>query len=221
MIDIDLYRNRIGTFTHRCRTMKFLRKYEPTNDSANKAGRNTLTATKAVLKLLLILFLVSSPCSSNSEKPKLIQNQILSKKSQFLATVGDISENIVIYNISKKETANFKARYLYGNKQAIKRGIINMHLNIRSLRNKIFEVKNIVKQHNPHILGLSECELRKVGGHFDEDNLKVPGYNLLFPKSWTAHGFARTVVYVKKSLEVEQISDLEDDGAICLAERGI
>ena len=33
-----------------------------------------------------------------------------------------------------------------------------MHLNLRSLRNKVFEV---IKDNNPHILRISECELKK------------------------------------------------------------
>ena len=86
-----------------------------------------------------------------------------------------------------------------------------MHLNIRSLGNKVFELKSLVKEHTPHIFGVSECELRKVDGKFDEERLKIPGYNLLFPKSWNIHGFARVVVYVKKNFEYQQIHDLEDD----------
>ena len=100
---------------------------------------------------------------------------------------------------------------MYGNKQAVRRGIKNFHLNIRSLRNKVFEIKNIIKEHSPHIFGLSECELRKVGGYYDETRLKIPGYSILFPKSWTTHGFARVLVYVKDSLEFEQVKELEDD----------
>ena len=74
-----------------------------------------------------------------------------------------------------------------------------MHLNIRSLANKVSEIKILVKEHTPHIFGISECELKKINGKFDEEILKVPGYNLLFPKSWASHGFARVVVYVKKT----------------------
>ena len=112
----------------------------------------------------------------------------------------------------KKTTTNFFAHYEHGNIKTGPRGIRNAHLNIRSLANKVFEVKNIVKQPNPpHILGLSECELKKMEGQFDESRLKVPGYSVLFPKSWSVHGFARVVIYVKNSLEYQQVSDLEDD----------
>ena len=82
----------------------------------------------------------------------------------------------------KKQTKNFLAKYVNGNKV---KGIYNSHFNIGSLNNKIGEVKNLVKQHSPNILGLSECELRKVNNFYDEDKLKIPGYKVLFPKTWT------------------------------------
>ena len=86
-----------------------------------------------------------------------------------------------------------------------------MHLNIRSLKNKVTEVKNLIKQHNPHIFGLSECELKKVNQKFDETILKVPGYQTIFPKSWASLGQARVVMYVKKTLEFEHVVELENE----------
>ena len=41
--------------------------------------------------------------------------------------------------------------------------------------------------------------------------MKVPGYTVLFPKSWTQSGFARVVIYIKNTLEYEQINELEDE----------
>ena len=79
------------------------------------------------------------------------------------------------------QMSNFYARYTYGNKTR-QNGIKNLHLNIRSLSNKVIEIKKIVAEQKPHILGLSECEIRKINGQFDEKKLKLPGYNLLFPK---------------------------------------
>ena len=88
---------------------------------------------------------------------------------------------------------------------------MNIHLNIRSLSNKVSEVKKLVKEHSPNIFGLSECELKKVNGKFDEAKLKIPGYQILFPKSWATAGCARVVVYVKNNFEFEQLHDLEDE----------
>ena len=92
-----------------------------------------------------------------------------------------------------------------------KKGIINLHLNIRSLNRKVGEIKKLIKEHAPHVLGLSECELKKVNNQYDETKLKIPGYNVLFPKSWSQLGYARVIVYVKKSLEFEQVHMLEDE----------
>ena len=70
------------------------------------------------------------------------------------------------------------------------------------------EVKNLVQQEKPHILGLSECELRK--SHHNISSLKLPGYELILPKSWEVHGKPRVVVYVKKTLEYEHLHELEN-----------
>ena len=83
-----------------------------------------------------------------------------------------------------------------------------MHLNIRSLRYKVSEIKNLIYNERPTILGLSECELKKET--LNPRSLKVPGYELLFPKSWELHGFARVAVYVKKTFSYTQVHDLED-----------
>ena len=85
------------------------------------------------------------------------------------------------------------------------------HLNIRSLKNKVQEVKQITATVKPHLFGLSECELKNNTETFDINKLKVPGYKLELPKSWEAHGYARVVVYVKNGLIYERVHELEDD----------
>ena len=111
-----------------------------------------------------------------------------------------------------KLAPNFYAKMTYGNKVPSKqiRGIKNIHLNIRFLQNKMADIKLFVSQEKPHILGLSECEIRKTQGSFDENKLKLPGYRLLSPKSWSVQGKARVLVYVKSSLEIEQMDELEE-----------
>ena len=43
------------------------------------------------------------------------------------------------------------------------KGLKNLHLNIRTLKNKIADIKDIVKMHKPHDFGLSDVNLRKFG----------------------------------------------------------
>ena len=71
---------------------------------------------------------------------------------------GNIQQ--AVFN-SREAKGNFYARCTYGNRQNTQRGIKNMHLNIRSLGNKISEIKNLIKEHKPHIFGISEAQLKK------------------------------------------------------------
>ena len=91
------------------------------------------------------------------------------------------------------------------------RGVRVHHLNIRKLQNKVSEIKNKVKELNPNLLSLSECDLKKNSPNFDIEKLKVPGYNIHLPKSWEVHGYARIILYYKKTFDCPRIPELEDD----------
>ena len=220
MIDITTYRSRIGQFSQRNSLRKYLyrREYYYKNSwNENQAGKNVFLATKSILKIILIIVMLSgsfSLAASDAVAAGQVRQPLLRVGGQYHAVHGGavgegycgIQQHCFIRK-GKRNTANFLARYLHGNRK--QKGVHNLHVNIRSLKYKVFEVKNVAKEFSPHILGVSECELKKET--IDEKNLKVPGYDILFPKSWTTHGFARVIVYVKKTFSYEQVFDLEDD----------
>ena len=222
MIDINIYRSRIGLFSPKIQNKKFLYRgeyYKQFSWSENKLGKNVLLVINYVMKLVLLLCLLRQDSYIETESYlttrgpgcKLVSGNY-SMISWNMSGRGAAGRCIVcsgVYNLGGGVVDyNFLARYLYGNIQKIK-GILNMHLNIRSLQHKVYEVKNLIKQHNPHIFGLSECELKR--DKIDEKCLKIPGYNILFPTSWTQHGVARVVVYVRKTFKCQQITELQDD----------
>ena len=218
MIDLALYRLRIGNIYCKCRKIKLLNKKQ-TCKKVHGVGKKTLEA--AIFFILVSLIVATLPTPSSTEHIPLgssYQTGPLRKNSSTF-NPPNLLASPPLFLKSRRQSVNFKARYIHGN-PATKRGIKNMHLNIRSLGNKMFEIKNVIKENKPHILGLSECELRKVQGYFDENRLKVPGYSILFPKSWRIHGFARVLVYVKDSLDYEQVTELQDDLAQSVWLRG-
>ena len=73
-----------------------------------------------------------------------------------------------IIHLTIGQSPNLYARITYGNKETTRRGLKNAHLNIRSLKNKMSDIKAVVNSSKPHKFGLSECELRKVDNNFDE-----------------------------------------------------
>ena len=228
MIDIETYRTRIGVFTTKNRKSLFKNIQEyydySTSDSYN-SGKNAFNATKTILKVILILTLLYPTCPDVPPYRPILSTTYTHLPGQCyssslvlpaLVTSGKFSTTVTVgeqvlqwreyFVVSVKQTTNCRARSLHGN---TKRGIVNLHINVRSLYRKMVEVKNLVQQEKPHLLGCSECELRK--SHHNENSLKIPGYDLLLPKSWDVYGKARVVVYIKKSLEYEHLVGLEDE----------
>ena len=235
MTDINTYRARIGLFNPKLRKQKFLYKteyYKTFNEKEDQSGRITLSILQFLFKCILFLGLLY-PASTESGGYR------IAGRSGYHTSVtwgcvtpivhsgvqgghgycGSVGWSVVgVYSgyhfireggrSMEIVDHNFNARYINGNIQK-KKGILNMHLNIRSLRYKVYEVKQVIKEHNPTLIGISECELYK--DRMDEKCLKIPGYNILFPKSWESHGTARVVVYVKKTFKYEHLPELEDD----------
>ena len=219
MIDISTYRCRIGTFTQlfRIKKSRFINRFDRVYQDSS--GNQALKCLQNLMKFILLVIFISS-CSNEVNTAQLsdlhghvtghARVHVPGQSGKLLQEGQLVQWGQLCLIVGRKLTVNFLARYTYGNIE-VKRGIKNLHLNIRSLANKISEVKNIVKEQRPHVLGLSECELRKVSNKFDENKLKIPGYDLIFPKSWSQHGFARVVIYVKKTLEYQHVQELQDD----------
>ena len=76
------------------------------------------------------------------------------------------------------------------------------------LRKKTEEIETIIANHHPHVLGLSEANLRS-----EHDLVQLPDYDLhLCPTSSNPTlSISRVVVYTHKSLVVKRRADLEDD----------
>ena len=212
MIDINLYRSRIGNFRqsskNRIRKLrKIFRNQWREND---KSGVYVLSILQVFVKILLIFVLLQPSWCLPGDSPALkpVSSCCLVLPTTACQQSGSGWKGMQLrqhyVTLSKQLTPNYQARYLHGNG---KRGILNIHVNIRSLFNKMSEVKNLIQKEKPHILGISEAELRK--SHHCENSLKVPGYDLLLPKSWDIHGKARLVVYVKKGLVYEHLHNLE------------
>ena len=100
-------------------------------------------------------------------------------------------------------TGNFYARYVNGNIKNNPKGIKVLHVNIRSLQNKVQDIKKIIQHESPHILGCSECEIKNTFQMDQLKSFKVPGYQLILPKSSKSHGYARVAVYIKKIYQNE------------------
>ena len=77
------------------------------------------------------------------------------------------------------------------------------------LVNKLADIKYIVEEHKPHVLGLGEANVRH--DHSLED-LNIEGYSLYLDSAiHTQIGMARVAVFTHTSLRVQRRTDLEDN----------
>ena len=151
MVDIVQYRQRIGTFNQKILRFKFP-KYEVQKRPKNNGMKSLMCSVIKWMKILVISLTIFSLTSDSnlqtcSYKP--------SSKSTFV-NPGCSYRNDRFDN-NMRLTGNFYARYLHGNRKLSPKGVKAYHLNIRSLQNKVWEVKKITTEIKPHILGLSEC----------------------------------------------------------------
>ena len=231
MIDIDSYRQQIGYFNQTQSRRKIKMQYR-NREAYLELGKRFLRVRKLIQILLvniIVKWVVAEILQNGQEKLKNIYPcetnglpNVQNVQKFYKASRKDL-HNIAIFQFEKQTSqefsplsmgiysSNFYARLTYGNKASELKGIKNIHLNIRSLSNKISEVKHIINQEKPHIFGISECELRKSQNKSEETRLKIPGYDLVFPKSWSIFGYARVILYVKTTLQYEEIHDLEDE----------
>ena len=89
-------------------------------------------------------------------------------------SVDSIDNYGCLYFILGLMIGNFYARYINGNIKSDLKGIKVLHHNIRSIQNKVADIKKIAQDESPHILGCSECELFKSNNENQLKGLKIP-----------------------------------------------
>ena len=211
MIDINLYRNRIGTFSQKgsCRKEKCMKMFGSQSESI--FGRSCFHGAQFIFKLFLILVFLD-----NSGSMPVGQDYKNSSLNSGSMPVHEVVRSVlcgqprVVVNTYQTEDHNFQARYKYGNKR--QHGIKILHWNKGSsfLQNKKDDLEVIIEKYRPHIFGLSEANLLS---HQDLANVQFPEYNLhTCPTlSNTDLNVSRVLVYTHCSLIVKPRPDLMDN----------
>ena len=72
---------------------------------------------------------------------------------------------------------------------------------------KLDDIQSFLLKYDIHLFGLIECDIKASGFYTCKqdilDNLKINGYNVKLPLSWSIHNQARIIVYVKDDLKVK------------------
>ena len=217
-VSIEAYRSRIGQFFNPSRKYKM-----PAVQKSSKCQKIKAIPTRTISICILTLvasLLVNPHVSFNPESIKVTTKSPSLPQFEPLVNIRPPSPSNKIYlplysrfyfppPQKVPEDNNFLARYKYGNKRDKKNGITIMHWNKGPslLSNKMHDLENIIDKYRPHVLGLSEGNLRKFD---DESDVQLKDYNLHTCPTINnlEHGVSRVVVYTHKSIVVKPRPDL-------------
>ena len=156
MIDLSLYRQRIGSF------------YQAFGNTKNVLQKSCKTSVSldriSYLKLVTVYLLLLCSCLTAITIMNIQQGYSSENRADHCTIIDNIdnfdypcSLEIGHWTIWTQFSGNFFARYFNGNGRG--NGIRVYHLNIRKLQNKVSEIKSVVSDLKPHMISLSECEL--------------------------------------------------------------
>ena len=220
-VSVNVYRSRIGQFNSS--RIGFRKQIKKQSKSKRKSPSN-------IFRIVWVIAIILATSTCNSSISTFSTTTQITPKSNYklqfpLSTAtqsllilptashaeAQLSNHKFYYPIQPPTLVNnnFLARYKFGNRGKKKNGITIVHWNKGSslLKNKKDDIETIIEKYKPHVLGLSEANLRK-----DDDisDVQLSDYNLhTCPTIHNPeHGVSRVVVYTHKSLIVKPRPDL-------------
>ena len=226
---LQAYRSRIGTFSHKPVTENVRKSYKPSYNYDYKYPLLPIFLF-LLLNLVLIVTNLNKPVYPSFQSKGVYSSKIRhtyqltwsTSRTSILTSTGTSSSSsttsslrdpvyLCSYWLTSKDR-NHYAQIIFGNRSQRGHGMKLLHWNKGSsyLQNKHHEVETIIEAHTPHVLGLSEANLKA-----DHDLARVqhPEYELhtCSTMSNPELSVSRIVVYTHNSLVVKRRFDLEDN----------
>ena len=137
-----------------------------------------------------------------------LYNNERSRNNIFCSNLSKLlrNENYESWKLSYNFThiSNFQSKYTYGNRQ--QKGITLCHWNKSNakMKNRMFEIKHLILEHRPTILGISEANINISE---DMNNFSISDYQI-FLGPVSSIGVIRLAVYVHNSIKATVRQDL-------------
>ena len=234
-VSIDIYRVRIGAHNLKVKCPKFnLSRPRPRIHRFS----NTKPKTCIFKVLCIIVFLNQFSILQNSSyKSQLNQNRLIFKSHEPKITAPTNcyrSTNILLQSLHDKlsrqrlmqtdpletypmgikasfpSSVNHFCHVLYGNRRNVGYNYLTWNCDKGFLsQNKLDDVKVAAAKLRPHVIGISEVNLKRMENNNSEHSYSyfsteqvqqafyIPDYKIILPDSWTEYGMARIKLYVK------------------------
>ena len=232
-VSIDIYRQRIGTYSARVRGSNKVISYKSSKTfhsfSHAKQHKTTFNEVISCLALYFVIYLsinIDKDVNNSLKSQELFLNGFsyyklgvnnFTQTSQFSETgcglnwISGLSINKIV-KIINGNRRNLGYKYFSWN---CDRGLLS--------KNKLDDIKLFADRHKPHFIAISEVNLTRNetienGISFSEfstenakETFKIEGYRLIFPASWQIYNKARIIVYINDQIKAKVINVLQDE----------
>ena len=222
-ICIEAYRVRIGTYVSREPKSSRIKRYNFQCNVSNFKHKVKQTTFSEILLSCLIWFIIVNSIQiwSNSSVISVENKQLLEPgcNKVYLNTRRWSTGLNWAYSRSKSNLLH----YTYGNRRNVGYRYFSWNCDRGFLStNKLEDVRTFAAKHSPHLMAISEVDLRKNDLNINEDStneftteqvhdaFKIEGYNIILPSSWDRHGKARIIVFASDEIKVK-IRNPNDD----------
>ena len=242
-VSIEIYRQRIGTFVPRFRDNKIKPIIQGLNLKSTKYKKPSKTDLFLSIVVWAILAQVISillqPTNEENltqvnqfeDKPVLSASSSLPTSSMF-SSAPSSWDIVTIYSWivgmglhwPYPNVATNLVHYIYGNRRNLgyryfswncDRGLLSQH--------KIEDIKLFAMKHKPHLMGISEVDLRRNEANSNENStnefsteqvheaFKIDGFRIILPHSWKSHDRARIIVYANEEIKAKLIQPKDEE----------
>ena len=232
-ISIEAYRNSIGKFNLSGRNSQF--KFKNRNIEKKSFGRFSMFSKLLVILLVLTRSCkleqvadktdnFSFKCNPSSYSPSLYNHPgtLTITTIKLVDFMQAIPRHVLTVNWSHRNKPNNKLGHaLHGNRRiGYKIGFWNCRKKLISQTefdtNKLTDIKTFFEEHNPHIFGIIESNIyglnsplqnKKFSTEDVKSKLHIEGYQIIFPTTWSCHGQARVLAYVRDDIKANIVKE--------------
>ena len=225
-ISIESYRIRIGTFVPKEPKSFKIKRYKFSSNSCNIKYKLKKTTIREVFISCMVWIMIYSSMTiwntSNVQSQLLRSNRIIEPGCDNVQSFSNQWGAGLSWSYSRSKVNLM--HYTNGNRRNLGYRYFSWNCDRGLLsKNKIEDIRVFASKHSPHLIAISEVDLRKNEQNVNDrstnefsteqvhDIFKIQGYNIILPSSWDIHGKARIMVFASEEVKVKLIKPHNDE----------
>ena len=210
-VSIECYRQRIGCFNNSNISIKGYSNFKKKSTKKNRTKMPWSPLLRMILMFTVCFHLLAVTSKAGPSSANWIKTSLGGQPSSLGISWSFCNQGNKLSHALLGNKRNIGYKYLSWN---CARGFLS--------ENKIDDLKLTINRHKPHLIAVSEIDLRRDNSNNDDfatnnftteqlhDKLSIQDYKIFLPKSWESLGVARLVVYARDDIKAKQLNPQDE-----------